>query len=103
MNLQAVLYERQAKGQGWGGGRQKKYHDLVFFKKMCCNNIKKMNYETDNLNLNCVIFAAISTYLLWHKVSKNSRYTEGYACEFLKTFYQQHLSTSHLQKSLNSG
>jgi hypothetical protein len=42
-------------------------------------------------------------YLLWHKAFKNSRYTEGYACEFLKTFYQQHLSTPHPQKSLNSG
>jgi hypothetical protein len=30
---------------------------------------------------------------LWHKAFKNSRYTEGYACEFLKTFYQKHLST----------
>jgi hypothetical protein len=26
-----------------------------------------------------------------------------YACEFLKTFYQKHLSTPHPQKSLNSG
>jgi hypothetical protein len=50
-----------------------------------------------------VIFAAISTYLLWHKAFKNSRYTEGYAGEFLKTLYQQHLSTPHPQKSLNSG
>jgi hypothetical protein len=40
---------------------------------------------------------------LWHKAFKNSRYTEGYAGEFLKTFYQQHLSTPHPQKSLNSG
>jgi hypothetical protein len=30
---------------------------------------------------------------LWHKAFKNSRYTEGYAYEFLKTFYHQHLST----------
>jgi hypothetical protein len=37
------------------------------------------------------------------KAFKNSRYTEGYACEFLKTFYHQHLSTPHPQKSLNSG
>jgi hypothetical protein len=50
-----------------------------------------------------VIFAAISTYLLWHKAFKNSRYTEGYTCKFLKTFYHQHLSTLHPQKSLNSG
>jgi hypothetical protein len=40
---------------------------------------------------------------LWHKAFKNSRYTEGYASEFLKTFCQQHLSTPHPQKSLNSG
>jgi hypothetical protein len=40
---------------------------------------------------------------LWHKAFKNSRYTEGYACKFLKTFYHQHLSTPHPQKSLNSG
>jgi hypothetical protein len=40
---------------------------------------------------------------LWHKAFKNSRYTEGYACEFLKTFSHQHLSTPHPQKSLNSG
>jgi hypothetical protein len=25
------------------------YHDLVFFLKMCCNNIKEMNYETEHL------------------------------------------------------
>jgi hypothetical protein len=46
---------------------------------------------------------AISAYLLWHKALKNSRYTEGYACEFLKSFCHQHLSTPHPQKSLNSG
>jgi hypothetical protein len=46
---------------------------------------------------------AISAYLLWHKAFKNYRYTEGYVCEFLKSFYYQHLSTPHPQKSLNSG
>jgi len=54
-------------------------------------------------NLNRAIFAAISAYLLRHKTFKNSRYTEGYTWEFLKTFYQQHLSTPHPQKSLDSG
>jgi hypothetical protein len=39
-----------------------------------------------------VIFAAISTYLLYHEAFKNSRYTGRYACEFLKTSWQQHLS-----------
>jgi hypothetical protein len=28
-----------------------------------------------------------------HEAFKNSRYTEGYACKFLKTSWQQHLST----------
>jgi hypothetical protein len=46
---------------------------------------------------------AISAYLLWHKAFKNSRYTEGYVCEFLKSFYHHHLSTPHPQESLNSG
>jgi hypothetical protein len=40
---------------------------------------------------------------LWHKVFKISGYTEGYACEFLKTFHHQHLNTPHPQKLLNSG
>ena len=55
------------------------------------------------LNLNRAIFVAISAYPLRHKTFKNSRYTEGYAGEFLKTFYHQHPSTPHPQKSLNSG
>jgi hypothetical protein len=56
-----------------------------------------------NKNLNRAFFVAISAYLLWHKAFKNFRYTEGYVCKFLKSFYHQHLSTPHPQKSLNSG
>jgi len=54
-------------------------------------------------NLNLAIFAAISTYLLYHEDFKNSRYTDGYACEFMKTSWHQHLSTPNPQKSLISG
>jgi hypothetical protein len=55
------------------------------------------------VNLNRAIFAAIRTHRLYHEAFKNSRYTGGYACKFLKTSWHQHLNTPHPQKSLNSG
>jgi transcriptional regulator with XRE-family HTH domain len=75
-------------------------------KRLKSNQTTIVYYETGNREPRIGYLMGLiksEFYLLWHKAFKNSRYTEGYACEFLKTFYHQHLSTPHPQKSLNSG
>jgi hypothetical protein len=68
-----------------------------------CDCIRRKNKFNVLNYLNFAVFAVISVYLLRYKTFKNSRYPERYADDFSKTFYHQHLSTHHPQKSFNSG